>query len=65
MATLFSAAPVSIRPLAVQHVPTVYGQVAQCRTRRTLHLDVGILEEKQDGLQGIAIDLSDIWRGIR
>jgi hypothetical protein len=39
---------------------TVDSEIAQCRTRRALHLDVGILEEEQDGLQRVAVNLSYI-----
>lgn len=39
---------------------TVDGEIAQCRTRRALHLNVRVLEEEQDGLQRVAVDLSDI-----
>jgi hypothetical protein len=40
---------------------TVDGQVAQRGTRRALHLDVGVLEQKQNGLQRVAVDFSNIW----
>jgi transposase-like protein len=42
---------------------TVYGQVSKRCTRRALDLYVGILEQEEDGLQGIPIDLADICRG--
>jgi len=38
----------------------VDGEVAQGGTGGTLHLDVGVLEQEEDGLQGVAVDLSDI-----
>jgi hypothetical protein len=49
----------------IRHRPqrTVHGQVTQRRTRCALHLDVGVLQQEQDGLQGVAVDLSDISLG--
>jgi hypothetical protein len=43
-------------------VPTVHGQVSQRSTGGPLHLDVGILEEKEDWIEGIAVDRSDICK---
>jgi len=63
MATLFSAGGVS-RMSEVEEsggvARTVDGEVAQGGTGGTLHLDVGVLEQEEDGLQGVAVDLSDI-----
>lgn len=42
---------------------TVDGEVAQGGTGGTLHLNVWVLEQKQDGLERVAVDLSDIWAG--
>ena len=40
---------------------TVYGEVAEGGACGTLNLDVWVLEEEQDRLEGVAVDLSDIW----
>jgi hypothetical protein len=61
MATLFSAAVVSTRFDGVGCEHTVYGQIAQGGTRCTLHFNVGVLEQEQDRLQGVSVDLSDIY----
>lgn len=63
MATLFSAGAVSCDDDALACGPTVDGQVAQGCTRGTLHLDVGVLEQEQDGLEGIAVDFAHVCRG--
>jgi hypothetical protein len=60
MATLFSAADVSIRFDGMWREPTVDRQVAQRGTGCTLHFDVGVLEQEQDRLQRVSVDLSDI-----
>jgi len=60
MATLFSAAGVSVCLKVVPCEQTVYRQVAQGGARCTLHFDVGILEQEQNRLQGVSVDLSDI-----
>ena len=44
---------------------TVDGQVAQGCARRSLHLDVGVLEQEEDRLQGVAIDFSNIYERMR
>lgn len=66
MRTLFSAAgSVSERNRTTKFPRaqlTVYGKVAQSRTRGALYLDVGALEQKQYGLEGIAIDFPDVCR---
>jgi hypothetical protein len=36
---------------------TVHRQISERRTGSSLHLDIRILEEEEDGLEGIAIDL--------
>lgn len=60
MATLFSAAGVSVCLKVVPCEHTVYRQVAQGGARCTLHFDVRILEQEQNRLQGVSVDLSDI-----
>jgi hypothetical protein len=40
---------------------TVDGEVAERSACGTLHLDVWVLEEEQNRLEGVAIDFSDIW----
>jgi hypothetical protein len=60
MATLFSAATVSVGVEDVWCEHTVYRQVAQCGTRCPLHFYVGVLEQEQNRLQGVSVDLSDI-----
>lgn len=40
--------------------PTVDCEVAQGGTRGSLHLDVGVLEQEQDGLERVPVDFSDI-----
>lgn len=39
---------------------TVDGQVPQCRTCSSLNLNVGVLEEKHDGFEGVAVNFADI-----
>lgn len=47
IATLFSAVGSQRkRPLAIHSARTVHGQVAQRRTCRALHLDIGVLEQE-------------------
>lgn len=41
-------------------VLSVDGEIAKGRTGSSLDLDIGALQQKQDGLQSIAIDLADI-----
>jgi hypothetical protein len=40
---------------------TVDGQVAQGGARSSLDLEIGVLEQEQDGLEGITVDFADIW----
>lgn len=40
---------------------TIDGEVAESGACRPLHLDVAVLEEKEDGLESVAVDFSDIW----
>lgn len=37
--------------------PTVHSQVPERRACGPLHLNIRILEEEEDGLQGVAVDL--------
>lgn len=41
---------------------TVDSQVAQGGARGTLNLDVWVLEQEEDGLEGVAVDFSDVWQ---
>lgn len=61
MATLFSAVAVS-RGSGDARLweRTVDGQVAQGGACGTLHLNVWVLEQEQDGLEGLAVDFPDI-----
>lgn len=43
-------------------IPTVHGQVSQRSTRGPLYFDVGVLEEKEDRIEGIAVDGSDVCK---
>ena len=40
---------------------TVDSEVAERSACGTLHLDVWVLEQEQNRLEGIAVDFSDIW----
>jgi hypothetical protein len=40
---------------------TVDRQVAQGGARSSLDLEIRVLEQEQDGLEGIAVDFADIW----
>jgi hypothetical protein len=40
---------------------TVDSQVAQGGARCSLDLEIRVLEQEQDGLEGIAVDFADIW----
>ena len=64
MATLFSAGH-GQRTLfffffRVSCVHTVDGKVPQGGARCALHLDIGVLEQEQNGLKGVAIHFPDI-----
>ena len=48
----------------VRRGPTVDGEVAQGSAGGSLDLDVGTLQQEENGLEGIAIDLSNIWTCI-
>lgn len=41
---------------------TVYGEVAQRGTRRTLDLNIRVLKEEEDGLERVSVDFSNIYR---
>lgn len=43
-------------------IPTIHGQVSQRSTRGPLYFDVGVLEEKEDRIEGIAVDGSDVCK---
>ena len=67
MATLFSAARVSTELVELRCdvvwvcAHTVHREVTEGGTRCTLHLNVWVLEQEQDGLQRVPVDLSDIY----
>lgn len=61
MATLFSAAGGVRRSLReLGRVHTVDGKIAQGGTGGTLYLDIWVLQQEQDGLEGVAVDFSYI-----
>lgn len=41
-------------------VRTIYGEIAERGTRRSLDFDIGGFEEEEDRLEGVFIDGSDI-----
>ena len=43
-------------------IPTIHGQISQRSTRGPLHFDVGVLEEKEDRVEGIAVNGSDVCK---
>ena len=43
------------------HLLTMYRQVAERCTGRSLHLGVGALEEVEDRIESVAVDFADIW----
>jgi len=51
-----------LKNLVPLRIPTVHGQVSQRSTRGPLHFDVGVLEEKEDRIEGIAVDGSDVCK---
>ena len=40
---------------------TVDSQVAEGGARSSLDLEIRVLEQEQNGLEGIAVDFADIW----
>ena len=61
MATLFSATNPSVcNHLLGKQLRTIHGQIPQRSTGCSLHLYVIILKEKEDGLEGVSVDFSDI-----
>lgn len=66
IATLFSATDSqSVQVERTGQQRTVDGQIAQCRTGCSLNFNVRILEEKQNGLESIAVDFSHICDLVR
>lgn len=51
-----------LQNLVPSGIPTVNGQVPQRSTRGPLYFDVGVLEEKEDRIEGIAVDGSDVCK---
>ena len=45
---------------AVRH--TVNSKIAQGCTGSSLNFEIGTLKKEEDGFEGIALNLSDIWR---
>ena len=63
MATLFSAIILSVYDcLLGKQLHTIHGQIPQRSTGRSLYFNVFILEEEEDGLKGVSVDLSYIYR---
>ena len=61
MATLFSATIASVNDrLLGKQLHTIYGQISQRSAGRSLYFYVVVLEEKEDGLEGVSVDFSDI-----
>lgn len=62
MATLFSATILSVYDhLLEEQLRTIHSQIPQRSTGRSLYFYVVILEEEEDGLEGVSVDFSYIY----
>ena len=62
MATLFSATIQSVYDCRLdKQLRTIHSQIPQRSTGRSLYFYVVVLEEEEDGLEGVSVDFSYIY----